>query len=139
MARSADAARPAVPSVLDCGLVLLGVKAALRWLGFGRTLTLIRRLTAGAPAAPDDEPLVPRATAHAVATAGAFFPGRALCLEQSLALYYCLRRRGIAARLRLGVQSHPFAAHAWVEWRDEPLNDTRERLKRFLPLPDVAP
>jgi hypothetical protein len=64
--------------------------------------------------------------------AAAFIPGRALCLEQSLALYVCLRRAGVAVGLRLGVQPYPFAAHAWVEYKGEPVGESWDRVGRFV-------
>jgi hypothetical protein len=69
-----------------------------------------------------DVPLeVAEVVARRVATAAAFYPGRALCLEQSMALYYCLLRLGIRASFRIGVQPVGFAAHAWVEYRGIPI------------------
>lgn len=43
--------------------------------------------------------------------------GGATCLEQSLALWWLLGRRGIASELRVGVRKdgEKFEAHAWVE------------------------
>ncbi|WP_376797113.1 lasso peptide biosynthesis B2 protein [Thermogemmatispora sp.] len=43
------------------------------------------------------------------------------CLEQSLALWWVLRKRGIAAHVVLGISTAPFTAHAWVEGPDGPL------------------
>ena len=43
------------------------------------------------------------------------------CLTTSLVLTALLARRGIPATLVIGVRSHPFAAHAWVEHRGRPL------------------
>jgi hypothetical protein len=37
------------------------------------------------------------------------------CLPRSLALFRFLRRMGVAASHRIGVELDPFAAHAWVE------------------------
>ncbi len=71
--------------------------------------------------------------------AAALFPGRALCLEQSLTLYVLLRLAGATVRLRLGVQAYPFGAHAWVEYLGRPLNDIEEHVAFFAPLPDVLP
>lgn len=47
------------------------------------------------------------------------------CLAQSLTLWFLLRRRGIAADLRLGVRTvtGQFQAHAWVEVGGVVLND----------------
>jgi len=46
------------------------------------------------------------------------------CLEESLTLWYLLRRHGISACLRIGVrkENEKFEAHAWVEYASEALN-----------------
>ena len=69
--------------------------------------------------------------------AALFYPGRARCLEQSLALYVLLRRRGVPAELKLGVQPYPFNAHAWVELNGSPLNERLETVRQFVPLPGL--
>jgi hypothetical protein len=128
-----------VPSAPRCALTIFALKVSLRCLGFARTIQLIRRRIQGVH--PSRAPNVGaiQATEHAVAMAGAFYPGRALCLEQSLALYYLLRRQGVAVRYRQGVQAHPFAAHAWVEYEGVVLNDVRERIRPFTLLPELLP
>jgi hypothetical protein len=126
-----------VPSVARCALMLLAVRARLKARGFGRAVAWARRrgdLASAARLAGDE---VER-TAYHVAVAAAFFPGRAVCLEQSLALYVLLRRRGVPAELRVGVQVYPFHAHAWVELDGEPVNEDRELVEKFRALPLVA-
>ncbi len=126
-----------VPSVARCALALLVVRGWLKARGFGPTVARWRRLgerAAGPGLAPDE---VERAAYH-VAVAAAFFPGRAVCLEQSLALYVLLRRRGVPAELRLGVQVYPFYAHAWVELDGRPVNEDQETVEKFRLLPQVA-
>jgi hypothetical protein len=71
--------------------------------------------------------------------AAAFYPGRALCLEQSIALLGSLRWAGVDARLRLGAQPYPFKAHAWVEYDGRPLHEDEESLTSFVPLPEIEP
>jgi Transglutaminase-like superfamily len=125
------------PSVAHCAFTLLAVRACLKARGFGPAVAWARRLGAratGAGLAPEE---VERAAYH-VAVAAAFFPGRAVCLEQSLALYVLLRRRGVPAELRLGVQVYPFYAHAWVELNGQPVNEDRETVEKLRPLPEVA-
>lgn len=124
------------PSSVRCFALLVAVKASLLLLGFGRTHRLVMRLSGGkaAAAAAGCLPLV-SSTADRVAMAAAFFPGRALCLEQSLALYLLLRRMGIQADLRFGVQAYPFAAHAWVEHGGEAVRESADRLKQLVSLP----
>ena len=128
----------AVPGVLSCGLLIAGLKLGLATAGFARTLRWVTDRTARALEQPGSAGVIDR-VAHAVALAAALYPGRALCLEQSLALYYLLRQRGVDARLRLGVQPYPFSAHAWVEHGGVPLNDFPEHVRHFIALPEVHP
>ena len=46
------------------------------------------------------------------------------CLEESLGLWYLLRKQGIVSTLRIGVRKADgrFEAHAWVEYGGEALN-----------------
>ena len=125
------------PSVARCALTLLAVRARLKVRGFGRSVAWARRRGERAPGARLAAEQVERAAYH-VAVAAAFFPGRAVCLEQSLALYVLLRRRGVPAELRVGVQVYPFHAHAWVELDGEPVNEDREVVEKFRALPLVA-
>lgn len=128
-----------MPSVVRCGVTIFAVKRSLRARGFEATLTWIRRrVEAVKPAAGVGTDAV-RRTERAVATAGAFYPGRALCLEQSLALYLVLRSQGVAVRYCQGVQFHPFQAHAWVEYEGEVINGVAPHVKHFARFPDQLP
>jgi hypothetical protein len=139
------------PSALRCACFIAVLKLALRAGGTARVLRWIRARHAdcivecegdgaasltGECIAPMAIPPVVTKTEHAVAIAAALYPGRALCLERSLTLYYYLRRAGVDARFRLGAQPYPFEAHAWVEYAGEPVNDFREHIVPFIPLPD---
>lgn len=128
-----------VPSVLRCGLTILVLKLSLTVLGFARTLSLIRHRVDPVSRLEGTDVNAVKAAEHAVAMAGAFYPGRALCLEQSLALYYLLRRQGIPVTYCQGVQAHPFAAHAWVEYDGVVINDVGERVRPFARLPGLLP
>ena len=57
------------------------------------------------------------------------------CLEQSLVLWWLLRRRGIAAELRIGARKEfdRFEAHAWVEVNSAVLNDATAEHRHFVP------
>jgi hypothetical protein len=128
-----------IPSVLQCGLTILLLKLMLRARGFASTISWIRqRMDCARPVVLADVGLVRRAE-RSVATAAAFYPSRARCLEQSLTLYYLLRRQGIAVKYCQGVQPQPFEAHAWIEYRGEVINDIAEHAKHFAPLPDQLP
>lgn len=123
--------------VVAGGLLLAITKASLSLLGFARTVRVLRRLVAHSPndVRPSWDGI--NARSQAVATAAAFYPGRALCLEQSLALYAWLRWMGIQVDLRLGVQPQRFLAHAWVEHQGQPIREDAEALMRFVPLPGL--
>lgn len=60
---------------------------------------------------------------------------RANCLQQSLVLWWLLRRQGIETDLRIGVRKHEqrFEAHAWVEYLGIVLNDRNDVHQRFAP------
>ena len=126
------------PHVLTCMVMVTFADLALKVLGLRRAVRLTR--WAAGPAdgsSPEAQSLVAE-TAHRVAIAAAFYPGRAQCLEQSLALYFLLRRRGLAVELRIGVQAFPFAAHAWVEHDGRPINELEDFVSRLAPFPSMG-
>lgn len=126
-----------VPHVATCTALLAAADLSLKTLGLRRSVKLARRLAKPAdPAAGDGRQV--HEVARMVATAAAFYPGRAQCLEQSLALFLLLRRRGIPAELRLGVQPFPFAAHAWVEHAGHPVNEREDYVTRLAPFPSLG-
>lgn len=61
---------------------------------------------------------------------------RASCLERALVLWWQLRRRGVAANLRIGARKEQdrFEAHAWVEVAGQPLLDADSTHTEFVPL-----
>jgi hypothetical protein len=126
------------PSGVVCALTLAATAIALRALGLRRSLALAGRLGRRARPAAEPTPEMLANVARKVDTAAAFFPGRALCLEQSLALYTCLRRSGILADLRIGAQPYPFAAHAWVEYRGELVGTSYDNVSKFVPFDNLV-
>jgi Transglutaminase-like superfamily len=120
-----------VPSAAECLLRVTIVRWALKVAGYERTRQRIERRIARVAVVGDGDPRVVTAIEYAVAMGAALFPGRAQCLERSLVLYDYLRCRGIAAEMRLGIQRYPFMAHAWVEYRGEPINDVPEHVRIF--------
>jgi hypothetical protein len=117
------------PGLIRSMLVIAAMDVLPRMIGLRRTLRLIGGLNAGGSAAED----LIEATVNSVCTAAAFYPRRALCLEQSLALTWLLRRRGVPAELRIGVQARPFYAHAWVEVDGRALNEPTDLPKVLTP------
>ncbi len=128
---------PRIPSVASTTAVLGLTKLCLALVGFGRTLTAARWLMRRLPARSAAPELL-TAVSRRVALVAAFFPGRALCLEQSVTLWVLLRGRGLEADLRLGVQPYPWCAHAWVEHRGQPVNERPEFTRGFVTLPSFA-
>lgn len=126
-----------VPSVPGAMLSIAVLKLSLAVAGFRRTWRWIQERTARVPLASDVDAISVRRVEYAVAMAAALYPGRAVCLERSLVLYWYLRRRGAAVQYRMGVQMYPFLAHAWVEHRGEPINDVPEHVRRFRPIAGV--
>lgn len=70
---------------------------------------------------------------RAILRAARYAPYRGNCLSQSLAVYWLLRRRGIAAELRIGARldDRVFSAHAWVECEGRIVNDRADVRSRF--------
>lgn len=125
------------PSVLTCALVLACMDVLPRVIGLRRTFALLRRTTPRV-AKPENASALIEETAHRVSLAAAFYPRRALCLEQSLTLFTLLRRRGIAAEFRLGVQPRPFYAHAWVEANGRAISEAEDLPLTFATFPGLG-
>ena len=79
-------------SVLSSFVLLMATDLSLRFAGFARSVAMARKLAhpRRAGATPD----LTNEVCRRLSLAAVFYPGRARCLEQSLALYVLLRRRG---------------------------------------------
>lgn len=128
-----------IPSVPWCGLLIAWFKGLLRIRGFLGTLEWIRHRIEPLPATAEVELETVKGVEYAVTMAGALYPGRAKCLEQSLTLYYLLRRHGVAVKYCQGVQPYPFQSHAWIEYRGEAINDVPEHAQFFARFPEQLP
>lgn len=124
--------------VLRAMTLLALLKFSLAFAGFERTWSCIRKHAQRIELAERVDADVVLRLERTVAMAAALYPGRAQCLERSLVLYWCLRRRGIAASYRMGVQTYPFLAHAWIEYDGRPINDVPEHVRRFRPIEALA-
>lgn len=121
-------------------LALAMVRVHLKTRGFGATIAAAGRWGRPRPSPAGDRSFGSTETiALAIARAGAFFPGRAICLEQSLALYILLRRANVDASLRVGVETMPFAAHAWVEVDGQPVNEPSGLIDQLSAFPALLP
>ena len=56
------------------------------------------------------------------------------CLLKTVALANYLRRRGVPARLVMGVALRPFHAHCWVQTDDRLLSDEHDVVSKFVPI-----
>ena len=56
------------------------------------------------------------------------------CLPRSIALYQQLKSLGYDVRHKFGVNksAEKLAAHAWVEYQQKPLNESKDLKKRFM-------
>jgi hypothetical protein len=125
--------------VLEAAGALFATWIGLRVFGFRRWKQILAffipadKTTGGNNAAPERELALVIARMEAAAARNIFL--HANCLEQSLVLWWLLRRRGIDAALRLGArkESGTFEAHAWVEWDGEVVNLADREHQHFAP------
>ena len=107
---------------------------ALRLISFKRLQSYLTRL---APAKKNSKVMAQNARVTSVMVQAAARHGvyRATCLPQSLTLWWLLSRQGIKSDLRFGARKEAgrIEAHAWVELKGVPLNDTLDVDQRFTP------
>jgi hypothetical protein len=108
-------------------ILLLLVRWSLRLRGYGKTFTSLQgrlqfqaKETESRPALREEV----QSTCRMVRAALHYSLSQYTCLEESLTLWYLLRKQGIPACLRIGVRKEKemFEAHAWVEHGGEALN-----------------
>lgn len=105
---------------LETHLALAGAFALVFLLPFrvlAKVLGTSRPAPAIRPIPIPDGAAVGWALARRVERLARRFPARTTCLVQAVALWLLLRRRGLAARVRLGVRQDKgvLEAHAWVD------------------------
>jgi len=111
---------------------LIAIKLMLLVIGFARTHALLQSRVRDRSTTTEPDAATLDASARSIVAAAILIPGRIECLEQSLALWYLLRRRGVPVELTFGMRQYPFGAHAWVTYRGEPLNEDREALRHYV-------
>ena len=135
--------------VLLSSTVLLPLIAlALRLKGFKWTRAFLKKRipesknaspgAVNSPAKTQNTLKTAQSVARMVSVAANNGPYRANCLKRSLATWWLLQRRGIAAELNIGVNKDEaeFNAHAWVEYMGNTLveaDDVTERFSTFGP------
>lgn len=123
-------------SLLAIVFLLVAIRIALVSLGLRRVLAFMEKPREQGDRAAVSADLIE--AARRIAFAAPLSPFRAECLERSLCLMWLCRRVGADLRLRIGVQLHPFSAHAWVDYRESPVNDHLEHIRTFIPLTQVS-
>ena len=110
--------------VVRAGLLLPVIALSLKVRGFRRTQKSLQKFLPTTSREPSRN--LCNMTVRMVRAAARYGFSPASCLEQSLALWFFLGRKGIASELRIGTRNVAgrFEAHAWVECEGEPLNET---------------
>jgi hypothetical protein len=105
--------------------ILAAYLRAQRELRRAPIATVVEKLRSGACSAPSGDPETlteARRLGRAVVRTLTLLPGDTRCLRRSLVLVRLLARRGISAQLVIAARTEPeFLAHAWVEYRGEPV------------------
>lgn len=119
--------------LIQAWFLLLGIDLALRGWSLPQVERGLNRFS-GRTASPSPIPAPRWAELVRIAAVHHLLPMR--CLQRSLALQLFLRRQGIDAELRIGVQKDKdrLQAHAWVEAAGSPIGETPAIESRFLPL-----
>lgn len=65
-------------------------------------------------------------------SAGRWFPGRAACLENSLAAVLTAAARGRAVDWCIGARLAPYASHAWIQTRGRPAGEPADPDRPYL-------
>ena len=117
---------------------------ALNLLGFNRWQYLLSRMAPVDRVGPDARAesllALARQTARMVRIGAWHGPYRGNCLQQSLTLWWLLRRHKVESEIRFGARmtSGKFEAHAWVEFEGVALNEGRNIHRGFKPFEPVA-
>lgn len=123
--------------VLSSALVLLPLTAfSIRFFGLNGTRAQLTGKLSMAPIQPQPSREEVIGVVRMVRIARRYHSRWTNCLTHSLVLWLMLRRRGVAAEIRIGTQydsTRRFSAHAWVEWSGLILNDSQDVGIRYAP------
>jgi len=100
------------------------IRVSLRMRGYNATFASLQSRAGLIANDTSDSPEQVRRICRSVRSAVHHSFLRFTCLEESLGLWYLLRKQGIVSQLRIGVRksSGKFEAHAWVEFGGEAVN-----------------
>jgi hypothetical protein len=110
------------------------VEFSLKAFGFNRIFNLINRWTTRPPQAEINREEVNK-YARLMFLSYRNSPLGGKCLARSLVLWGMLRRKGIETDLRFGMKKKDgkLLAHAWIEYRGEPLEQIGEYNQNYVP------
>lgn len=123
-------------STLSCIVGLAVARILLKRIGLRATLSLLAQTLKNHPRRHVEQPTL-GLFARKLRSAASMCPLRTACLEQSICLLWMMRRQGIDATLRIGVAPFPFSAHAWIEHRGLPVNETADSIAMFRVMTDT--
>lgn len=123
--------------LLEAALLLPAVAVLISLRGLRRSQAVLARMapvrdSPNHRARASGETLA-RTVARMVGAAAAHGPYKANCLQQSVALWWLLARKGLKSDLRIGTRKGDagFEAHAWVEFDGLSLNEGRDVYLRY--------
>lgn len=134
---SSRRSRPRTPSRFEIQCLLTAAWMSLRVLGFTRTLRLWKRwhCTPVKLSGSVDSTWVREIDQAVQSLADSRLLLPAVCKERALVTYQLLRAyAGLPAEIVIGVEYHPFLAHAWVECDGQIFSDQSERCEPFIPV-----
>jgi Transglutaminase-like superfamily len=128
--------------ILEALLVPIVVSAGFRVVGVTRTQAWLRRWALagdGLSYSQDPASTIP-SVRRAQRIVKRNFRIEGSCLERSLTLWALLLRRGLPTDLRVGFRKSAgkLEGHAWIEYGDVPLNETKEVRETYSVFKDAA-
>lgn len=130
-------ARPSVcpPSARDARRLLWLAWLSLRLVGWSHSLTLWRQAHPPTDDAPGADRIMSAVDTLVREGASQSFLLPLVCKERALAGYQLLRGvYGLPAEIVIGIERHPFRAHAWVECHGAVVTDDVSHCETFTPV-----
>lgn len=125
---------PASPNqTLLAALALMRAPLQLRLFGLRAAIARLRTRKARLKSKGSEQDKL-KQSAAAFARLRAITTTNDQCLPRSLTVAERLFAAGVSAELVLAVKLQPFAAHAWVQWRDIVVNDRVDAVRDFTPI-----
>jgi len=118
------------PANRAIGLAAFAAAVVLLRLPFGRLTRIVARVKRRCRRAAT--PAEAETAVAAARAAGRWFPGRAACLENSLAAVLAAAARGQGVDWCIGARFAPFASHAWIETDGHPVGESANPDRPYL-------